>query len=128
MLSFDFSRSHFIFGALGYGYLPTSDAPGRTVLGYSIILFYANKGTWCLTAFLSLSRCYSQFMTLVSVWKCVCDGVEGARAADRGHVIELVMIEFIDTHSPNHLAFKGPLSNGHGLQEGRWISRIVSVG
>lgn len=47
---------------------------------------------------------------------------------ERGHVIELVMIEFIDTHSPNHLPFKGPLSNGHGLQEGRWISRIVSVG
>lgn len=61
-------------------------------------------------------------MTLVSVWKCVCDGVEGARAADRGHVIELVMIEFIDTHSPNHLAFKGPLSNGHGLQEGSGLN------
>lgn len=84
-----------------------------------------------MTAFLSLSRCYSQFMTLVSVWKSVRRGSrepERQTLEERGHVIELVMIEFIDTHSPNHLPFKGPLSNGHGLEEGRWISRIVSVG
>ncbi len=72
-------------------------------------------------------RCYSGFMTLIKVCarKCVC---EGGRQRERGFVIELRVIEFSGMHNPNHLTFKRPLSNCHGLQLGRWISCTVSVG